>query len=76
MKLLKEKIDGGRYHIHADSPLGAGYTLCGYAYEGTCDGKDFAVIEVLRGKINYGTCRKIILHCKEIPMRKVRNDRD
>jgi hypothetical protein len=66
-RLLKEKISPGQSYIHADSPHGAGVTLCGYAYEGLADGSDYGVVEVTRGKITCGTCSRIILFCKAFP---------
>lgn len=67
---VRELIGCGRYHIHAIGADGAGFTLCGYAYEGI--NGDTPTESVERGKINCGSCLRIIRHCKKIPARHMK----
>jgi hypothetical protein len=66
---LREKVRGG-YHVHAKAANGDDRTLCGYAYEGNPgDDSEHGVTEIMRGKINCGTCLQIIRFCKKVPAR-------
>lgn len=73
MKLWREKLPGGDFHIHADGAFSDGRTLCGYAFEGACTktDEDYGVKEVSRGKINCRSCLSIIYQCKAIPARRL-----
>lgn len=73
MKLLRENIGNGKFHIHADGPGGDDRTLCGYAYEGACTrhDSDHGVVEVTSGKINCRTCLEIIRWCKAVPAKQM-----
>jgi hypothetical protein len=67
---LRERTSEGPV-IHVDAAHGNGYTLCGYAYEGSCvrGENDSGVEPVSRGKINCVDCLRIIWHCEYIPRR-------
>lgn len=63
-----ESLGKGQTRIHARDALGDGRTLCGYAYEGNPgEADEGGVRERKRGKVECGTCLRIIRYCKRIP---------
>lgn len=69
---LREKVDGGKFHVHIADAFGDGRTLCGYAYEGSCTGSgDFGVTKIDRGLVDCQTCLTIIRYCRRIPQRMI-----
>lgn len=66
--LRENTADGPVIHLDGNSQ---DYTLCGYAYEGACDGRDIAMTITKRGKINCPTCVRIWKYCRTIAPRYI-----
>lgn len=60
----ENREDGPVIHLDGNSQ---DYTLCGYAFEGACDGIDEeGLTEVKRGKVSCPTCVRIWAYCRTI----------